>query len=60
MFVTFLPFQSDLYIVLACGKGPKNRVHRDLFKTKDPKQENPRPSVAFYAPCGVWIGLQPN
>ena len=32
MFVTFSLFQSNLYIVLACGKGHKNSVHRDLFK----------------------------
>ena len=60
MFVTFLLFQSNLYIVLAHGKGPKNSVYRDLFKTKNPKQKNPRPPVAFYAPYGVWINPQPN
>ena len=27
----------------------------DLFKTK-----KPRPSAAFCAPYGAWIGLQPN
>ena len=53
MFVTFLLFQSNLYMILACGKGPKNRVHRDLFKTKNPKQKNPRPPAVFYAPCGA-------
>ena len=37
MLVTFLLFQSNLYIVLACGKGPKNSIHRDLFKTKNPQ-----------------------
>ena len=37
MLVTFLLFQNNLYIVLARGKGPKNNVHRDLFKTKNPK-----------------------
>ena len=39
MFLTFSLFQSNLYVVLACGKGPKNSVHRDLFKTKSPKQK---------------------
>ena len=37
MFMTFLLFQRNLYIVLARGKGPKNSVYRDLFKTKNPK-----------------------
>ena len=36
-FVTFLLFQRSLYVVLARRKGPKNNVHRNLFKTKDPK-----------------------
>ena len=35
--VTFLLFQRSLYVVLARRKGPKNNVHRNLFKTKDPK-----------------------
>ena len=39
MFVTFLLFESNLYVVLAREKGPKNSVHRDLFKTKNPKQK---------------------
>ena len=39
MFVTFLLFQSNLYVVFACGKGPKNSIHRDLFKRKNPKQK---------------------
>ena len=39
VFMTFLLFQSNLYVVLACGKGPKNNVHRDLFKAKNPKQK---------------------
>ena len=60
MFVTFLPFQTNLYVVLARGKGPKNSVHRDLFKTKNPKQKPHRPPVAIYMPCNAWIGLQPN
>ena len=44
MFVTFLLFQSNLFVVLACGKSPKNSVHRDLFKTKSPTQKNSQPS----------------
>ena len=43
MFVTFLLFQSYLYIVLARWKGPKNSIHRDLFKTKNPKQKTHTP-----------------
>ena len=45
MLVTFVLFQSNLYIVLAHGKGPRNSVCKDLFKTKIQN---------------VWIGLQPN
>ena len=37
MFMTFLLFQSNLYVALACGKGPKNSIHRDLFKTSNPE-----------------------
>ena len=46
LLVTFLLFQSNFtvesnftvsYVVLALEKGPKNYVHRDLFKTKNPK-----------------------
>ena len=47
MFVNFLLFQSNLYIVLAHGKGPKNSIYRDLFKTKNPKQKNPDPNLRF-------------
>ena len=32
-YVIFVTFQSNLYVVLAHGKGHKN-VHRDLFKTE--------------------------
>ena len=39
MFVTFLLFQSNLYAVLAHGKGPKKSVHGDFFITKKPKQK---------------------
>ena len=44
MFVIFLLFQSSFSVVLARGKGPKNSVHRDLFKTKNPKQ-NPQTQI---------------
>ena len=37
MFMTFLVFQRNLDAVLARGKGLKSSVHRDLFKTKNPK-----------------------
>ena len=60
MFVTFLLFQSNLYVVLARGKGPKNNVHRDLFKTKNPKQKNPQTPSCVLRVLGAWIGLQPN
>ena len=36
MFVTFLLFQSNRYVVLAHGKVPKDSVHLDLFKPKNP------------------------
>ena len=39
MFVTFLLFQSNLYVVLAHGKGPKSSIHGDFFITKKPKQK---------------------
>ena len=54
--VTFFLFQSNLYIVLAHGKGPKNSIHRDLFKTKTSKQKTPRLQAAFYVSYSVWIG----
>ena len=60
MFVTFLLFQRNLYVVLARGKDPKNSVHRDLFRTKNSKQKIPRPPAAFYTPYGARIGLQPD
>ena len=59
MFVTSLLFQSNLNVVLAPGKGPKNSVYRDLFTTKNPTQKI-RPPAAFYAPYSARIGLQPN
>ena len=36
MFVTFLLFQRELYVVLARGNGPKSSFRRDLLKTKNP------------------------
>ena len=47
MFMTFLIFQSNLYVVLACGKGPKNSIHKDLFKIENPRQKtlNKKPST---------------
>ena len=60
MFVIFLLFQSNIYLVLAHGNGPKNSVHRDFSNTTNPKQKLPRPSTVFYMPYGSWIGLQPN
>ena len=60
MFVTFLLFPNNLYVVLVCEKGLKNSIHRDLFKTKNTKQKTPRLPAAFYVPCGVWIDLQVN
>ena len=32
----FLLFQSNLYLVLVHGKGPKISIHRGLFKKKNP------------------------
>ena len=49
----FLLFQSNLYVVLARGKGLKNSVQRDIFHTKN------RLLAASYPPCGAWIDLQP-
>ena len=60
MFMTFLLFQSNLYVVLAREKNPKNSIHRDLFETKKTKQKTPRPSAVFHGPYGAWIGLQTN
>ena len=60
MFVTFLLFQSNLYVVSARGKEPKISVHRDLFRTKIPKRKNIQTHSCFYAPYQAWIGLQPN
>ena len=43
MLVTFLLFQSNLYIVLACGK-----VQKTAFIEIFSKQKTPRPPAAFY------------
>ena len=58
--VTILLSQSKLYVVLTRGKGPKNSIHRNLFKTKNPKQKPHRVPAVFYVTYGAWIGLQPN
>ena len=50
MFVTFLLFQCNLHVVLAHGKGPKNSVHRGLFKTKNPKQNTQDSKLCFTYP----------
>ena len=48
MFVTFLLFQGNLFVVLACGKGPKNSIHRDFFKIKTPEiKKAPDPQKRF-------------
>ena len=57
VFVKFLLFQSTLYLVLALEKGPKNSIHGDLFKTKNPKQKKTRAPAVFYVPYDAWIGL---
>ena len=55
MFVTFLLFQSNLYIVLACKKGPKNSIHRYLLRQNalNKKPQTPKPPAAFCMPYGV-------
>ena len=59
MSVTFLLFQCNLYLDLTQGKGPKNGVHRDLFKAKNPKQKNPSPQLRFtcFTVCGQAFSL---
>ena len=48
--MTLLLFQSNLYLVLVHEKGPKNSIHRYLFKTKkNPKQNPPDPSCVLHA-----------
>ena len=47
MFVTSLLFQSNLNVVLAPGKGPKNSVYRDLFTTKNPTHKKWDPQLRF-------------
>lgn len=43
MFMMFLLFQSNFFVFLARGKGPKNSIYRNLFKTKKPKQKTSDP-----------------
>ena len=47
MLVTFLLFQSNIYVVLVCEKGPKNSVHRDIFKTKTLNKKSPDSQLYF-------------
>ena len=61
MFVTFLLFQRNLYVVLACGKGPKNSAHRYPFKTKTPSMFAPRPpQTSCHVLHGTWIDFWPD
>ena len=55
-FVTFLLLQSNLHIVLACGKGPKSSPHQDLSITKNRKQKIPGTQLSL----DPWLGFQPN
>ena len=59
MFVTFLLFQSNLYIVLACKKGPKNSIHRYLLRQNALNKKPQTPSCILHA---LWcvIGLHPS
>ena len=56
----FYYFKARINSIFPYGKAPISNIHRDLFKTKHPKQNMVRPQAAFYMPYGVWIGLQPN
>ena len=47
MFVTFLLFQSNIYLVLAHGNGHKNSVHRDFFSTKKLNKPPLDPQLCF-------------
>ena len=47
MFVTFLLFQSNIYLVLAHGNGPKDSVHRDFFSTKKLNKPPLDPQLCF-------------
>ena len=44
MFVKFFLFQTNLYVVLAYGKDPKNSIHSDLFKTNHKQKTSQTPS----------------
>ena len=54
--MTFLLLQSNLHIVLACGKGPKSSTHQDLFMIKNRKQKIPGTQLSL----DPWLGFQPN
>ena len=47
MLVTFSLFQSNLYLVLAHEKGPKNIVQRDLCQTKYLSKTSPDLQLPF-------------
>ena len=49
-YLTLLLCQSNLCIVLAHGKSPTNSIHKDLFKTKTPKQKPHWFPATFYMP----------
>ena len=51
MFLIFLLFQSNLHVVLACGKSPINRVHRELKKPKQKKSQTPSCVLQAFAKC---------
>ena len=50
MLMTLLLFQSNLYLVLVHEKGPKNSIHRYLFKTKKILNKTPQTPAVFYMP----------
>ena len=58
--LTVKAFVMFVRFLLIHRKGPKNNIHRDLFKKNHPKQKNPRPPAALYAPYCALIGFQPN
>ena len=47
MFLMFLLFQSNIYVVLAREKGLENSVHRDLFKIKTLNKKPPVLQLRF-------------
>ena len=59
MFVTFLLFQSNFYIVLVHGKVLKIAFIEILVRQKTLNKEPLEPNL-FYLPYGAWIGLDSN